>query len=83
MNKTPIRRAVETSIITAFTIAAAFVWKDVILDFIGLVVPPSEQLFYKFLTAVVATIILAVAIYLILKTEHEAKVVIRRIKHKK
>ena len=82
MNKTPIRRAVETSIITAFTIATAFIWKDVILDFIGVVVPASEQLLFKFLTALLSTIILAGAIYLIIKTEKEAEYVMRRIKRK-
>jgi len=82
MKKTPIRRAVETSIITAFTIATAFIWRDVIIDFIRTIVPPSETIFYEFLTAIVATIILAVAIYFILKAESEAAYVIKRIRKK-
>ena len=40
-----------------------------IIDFIKTIVPASELLFYKFLTALLATVALIIAIYLILKTE--------------
>jgi len=83
MEKTPIRRAVETSIITAFTIATAFIWRDVIVGFIEAIVPPSEEIFYKFLTAIIATIILAVATFFVLKADYEAEHVMRRFRHKK
>ena len=82
MKKTPIRRAVETSIITAFTIATAFIWRDVIIDFIRAIVPPGETLIYEFITAVAATIILAVATYFILKAEYEAAYMMRRFRKK-
>ncbi len=64
---------VNTSIITAFSIAAALIWKDVIIDFINIIVPPSEQLFYKFIAAVIATFIVVIAIYLILRAESRAE----------
>jgi hypothetical protein len=82
MKKTPIIRAIEASIITAFTIAAAFIWKDVILDFIQFVVPPKEQLLYKFFTALFSTAVLAAAIYVIIQTESEAELVMKRIRKK-
>ena len=83
MTKILIRRVIETSVITAFTIATAFIWKDVIIDFIKLFVPPGEEIYYKFLTAVIATFILIIAIYIVLKTEAETEVVIKKIKKKK
>ena len=70
--KTSIRRVIHTSIITAFSLAAALIWKDVIMDAIKYVVPPGEMLFYKFLAALIATGIVILAIYIILKTEQEA-----------
>ena len=83
MRKTPIRRAVETAIITAFTIATAFIWRDAIVGFIEAIVPPSEEVFYKFLTAVVSTILLAVATFFVLKADYEAENVMKRFRHKK
>ena len=74
---------IKTSIITAFTIAAALIWKDVITDTIELIVPPGEEIFYKFLAAVLATALVVIAIYIILETQHEAETVIKKIKEKK
>lgn len=71
---------VNTSIITAFSIAAALIWKDVIVDFINIIVPPREQLFYKFLAAVIATLIVIIAIYFILRAESKAERIFRFIK---
>ena len=71
---------VNTSIITAFSIAAALIWKDVIIDFINVIVPPSEQLFYKFLAAVIATLIVIIAIYSILRAESTAERILRLIR---
>ena len=71
---------VNTSIITAFSIAAALIWKDVIIDFINVIVPPSEQLFYKFLAAVIATLIVIIAIYSILRAESKAERILRLIR---
>jgi uncharacterized membrane protein YgaE (UPF0421/DUF939 family) len=63
---------IKTSIVTAFTIAAALIWKDVITDSLDILFP-GEQLFYKFIAAIVATIIVIFAIYFVLKTEYEAE----------
>lgn len=83
MEKVTISWIIKTSIITAFTIAAALIWKDVITDFINLLVQPGEELFYKFIAAVLATIFVVVAIYIILKTESETKFFIRKLRRKK
>lgn len=71
---------IQTSIVTAFTIAAALIWKDVIVEFIELIVPPPTGLIYKFIAALIATVFVILAIYAVLKTESEAKKVITEIK---
>ena len=77
-----IANITKTTILYAFTFTTALIWKDVIIEFIHLVVPASEQLEYKFLAALVATGIIIAAAYVILQTEHEAEVVIERLKAK-
>ena len=70
MKKIKVNDIVERAIIPAFTIATAFIWKDVILDFIKEIVPQNNLLLYKFFTAILSTLIIMVIIYFILKTEH-------------
>ena len=79
MSKTSVQSIIQTAIISAFTIAAALIWKDVIVEFIELVVP-SGALLYKLVAAIFATGIAIVAILIILNTESEAEVVIKRIR---
>ncbi len=83
MAKVTIRNIIQTSIVTAFIITVALIWKDVIIDIIELFVPPTEELAYKFVVAVIATVIVIIAIYIILETEHETEVVIRKLKKRK
>lgn len=83
MSKITIRHIIKTSIVTAFTIAAGLIWKDVIIDSINLVFPPSDQLLFKLLAAIIATIFVIIAIYVMLKTESEAEFVVGKIKNLK
>ncbi len=82
MANTTIPHIIQTSIVTAFTIAAALIWKDVIIEFIELIVPPPTGLLYKFIAAIIATVFVIVALYAVLKTESEATKVIKEIKKK-
>jgi VanZ family protein len=83
MTKVTIKSIIKTSIVTALTIATAFIWKDVIIETIELFLPPREELFYKFIAAVLSTVLVIITIYAVLKTESKAEVVIKRFKHKK
>jgi hypothetical protein len=74
--KSTIRETIHSSIIAAFTIAAALIWKDVIVGAIEVFVPPSEALFYKFVSAVAATVLVIFGIYVLSKTEAEADYII-------
>jgi len=71
--KPNLKEIIHSAIITALTIAAALIWKDVIVAGIELFVPPSEEFLYKLLGAVVATVIVIAAIVLFVKTESEAE----------
>ena len=83
MARVTIHHIVKTSIVTAFTIAAAFIWKDVIIEIIEVVVPASEALFYKFLAAILATVFVVIAIYAILKTDYGAGLAVKKIKERR
>lgn len=80
MAKTTIQDVIQTAIVSAFTIATALIWKDVIIEIIELLVPSGKALIYKIIAAVLATLLVVAGIYAALKTESEAEVVIEKIK---
>ncbi|MBT3323518.1 hypothetical protein HN681_01635 [archaeon] len=73
-------RIIKTSIVTAFTLVAAFIWRDVIIDAIDLFFPTSA-IYYEFLAAIIVTIFVIIAIYITLKTESEAEYLLKKYKH--
>ena len=78
-----IGKIVNTSVITAFTLAAALIWKDVIMSVIEILVPPGKILLYQFLAAVIATLFVVIAVAAILKTEEEVEDhLVKKIKKK-
>ncbi|OGJ20308.1 hypothetical protein A3K73_06860 [Candidatus Pacearchaeota archaeon RBG_13_36_9] len=78
MSKVTIGGIVTTSIISAFTIAAALIWKDVIDGAIKLIFP-ADQLLLKFIAAILATVLVVVFIYAILVAQSETKMVLRKL----
>ena len=78
-----ISHIIKTSVVTAFTIATAFIWKDVIIELIEVVVPAGQELFSKFIAASLATLIVVGLIYLFLQTEYEVEFLMRKIKKPK
>jgi hypothetical protein len=60
-----------------------YIWKDVIVNAIRLLVPAQDVLFYKFIAATISTLIVVVVIYLIANSESEAEYVIRKFKKSK
>jgi hypothetical protein len=83
MAKITIGGIIKTSIVTAFTIAAALIWKDLVTQIIERFVPPGEKLLYNFIAAILATIVVIIVIYIILKTESEVEVVFKKLKKNK
>ena len=82
MGKVKISSIIKTAIVTAFTIATALIWKDVIVNFIHYYFPADKFLFYEFLVAVISTIVIVIVLYLILKTEEETESLYRRWKRR-
>ena len=80
MPKIAFGHVIQSSIVTAITLTAALVWKDILIEFIELIVPPDKELFYKAIAASIITALLIVAIYPLLKTESEAEKVLRELK---
>ena len=75
-----IHSVLTTAVVSAFTIAAALIWRDVITEAIELFFP-AQELQYKFFVAIIATVIAFIGIYIFLKTEHGAEVVIHKFQH--
>ena len=82
MAKINTKDVINSSLITAFTIAAALIWKDVITELIELLIPNNGQLFSQLIAAILATIFVIGAIYIILKTEDKAESVVKRFSGK-
>jgi len=77
--KSTAKETIHAALITAMTIAAALIWKDVVVAAIEILIPKSEVLFYQFLGAVFATVILIFAIFFLIKAEEEAEDVIEEV----
>ncbi len=79
MDEPTIGGIIKTAVVTAFTIAAALIWKDVITHTIEALFPTSILL-YEVIAAVIVTILVIIAIYLILKTEIGAERFFQRLR---
>ncbi len=83
MSKVTIGGIVKTSLVTGFTIATALIWKEVIVNAIHAFFPSGDFLLYEFFVAILATVIIVIMIYMILKAENETEIVIKKLKKKK
>lgn len=77
-----VGQIIQTAIVSAFTLVTAFIWRDAIIEAID-VFFPTQELFYKFLAAIITTILALIAIYIFLQTEHEAEVVFHKLRRNK
>lgn len=80
MAKASLHWVITTTVVSAFTLATALIWRDVIIEAIDIFFP-TQELTYKFFAAIIATIIAIFGIYIFLKTEHGAEVVIHKFQH--
>ena len=80
MSDQNIRFRIEQAVLTGFTLVVAFIWRDVIIEFIEVFVPPGEELLAKFITAILATVLVIIMIYTILRTEKHAEKILKQIK---
>lgn len=82
MARVDVTKTIETTLIAAFSFTAAFLWRDVINEFITIFVPARGALAAKLLAALFATGLLIAAIYTIYGTEREAKRFVRKYKRR-
>jgi len=78
-----IEKAMKSALIGAFTFAAALIWKDFFTELIEQFVPQGDAIYYQLLAAGVATVIIIIAIYVVMKTEYEAEHLFRKMSAKK
>lgn len=64
---------VRSAIVTAFTIAVALIWRDVIISAIEAFFPAKDELYAQFMTAIIATIVVIIAIKIFVRTEEKAE----------
>lgn len=69
-------------IISVFTIATALIWKEVIWALVSKLFQ-EHALFYQFATAILATVIAIILIYIFLETEDEVEIAIKKFGKRK
>ncbi|MFH1803202.1 MAG: DUF5654 family protein [archaeon] len=75
-----INKVINAALISAFSIATALIWKDVVIHVIERFAPPQDALLYEVLVAVLATILLIIVLYVILRTESQAQFIMKKLK---
>ena len=70
---TDIRTLVLTSIISALALVVGLFWNEAIKDAIEQIVPHGEGLFYKFLAAMIVTLVVVIIIYVIVHSQRIAE----------
>ncbi|MBU0907007.1 MAG: hypothetical protein KKD18_05045 [Nanoarchaeota archaeon] len=75
-----ISKVIHAALISAFSIATALIWKDVVLHIIEKFAPAQNALMYEVLVAITATILLIIVLYIILRTESQAEFVMKKLK---
>ena len=65
-----IKSIMITSIMTALAFVVGLFWRDAISETINKIVPPGEGLIYKYIAAVIATIIVAIIGYIVVKAQN-------------
>lgn len=78
-----IRTLVMTSIISALALVVGLFWNEAIKAAIEQIVPQGEGLFYKFLAAIIVTIVVVMVIYIVIHSQRIAEKRLAELKKKK
>ncbi len=70
IQKMDFRAIVFTAIITALSFVVGLFWRDAITETINQFVPGGEGIFYKYLAAVIATIIVVIFAYILIRVQN-------------
>ncbi len=67
--KLNVKNIIVTMILSAFGFLVALQWRDVIKDTIDTIMPVGEGLYYKYLAAIIVTIIAVIVTYILVKIQ--------------
>src|SRR3989344_7198270 len=70
IQKMDFRAIVFTAIITALSFVVGLFWRDAITETINQLIPGGEGIFYKYLAAVIATIIVVIFAYILIRAQN-------------
>ncbi|MBI2172970.1 MAG: hypothetical protein HYT73_02030 [Candidatus Aenigmarchaeota archaeon] len=70
IQKMDFRAIVFAAIITALSFVVGLFWRDAITETINQFIPGGEGLFYKYLAAVIATIIVVIFAYILIRAQN-------------
>ncbi len=67
--KLDVKNAIITSIVASLGFITALFWRDAIRGTMDLLIPEGEGLLYMYLVALLATLIVIVAVYMLLRIQ--------------
>ena len=76
-NSKNLWEVIDNAILTSLSLIVGLLWKDALFDTITLVFPQGEGIFYKFLSAIIITV---VVFYFYLKIRNHAYKLMEKIK---
>jgi len=66
--KGDVKGIMVTALMTAFAFVVGLFWKDAITETINSILPGGEGLIYKYISAIIATVIITIMAFLLVKT---------------
>lgn len=77
------RRLIITSIVSAMALVVGLFWNDAIKSTIDQIVPKGDNLFYKYLAAIIVSVIVVTLIYVVMHAQKMAeKKLLNKMKNK-
>ncbi|MBI2579828.1 MAG: hypothetical protein HYW27_02915 [Candidatus Aenigmarchaeota archaeon] len=70
IRKMDFRAVVFTAIITALSFVVGLFWRDAISETINAVIPEGEGLFYRYFAAMVATVIVVIIAFFLIRAQN-------------
>ncbi|MCX6815546.1 MAG: DUF5654 family protein [Candidatus Aenigmarchaeota archaeon] len=69
-----------SSIVTALALVVGLFWNDAIKTTIDQIVPQGDSLFYKYLAAIIVTLVVAILVYIVMQGHKAAEKRLKKLK---
>ena len=73
IKKMDFKNIMLTAIVTAMAFVVGLFWRDAITAAIEQIVPSGEGLFYKFAAAIIVTVVVVIAVYILMRGQKLAE----------